>query len=196
MTDEFSRTELIFGRKAMERLFASKVAVFGIGGVGGYATEALARSGIGTLGLFDGDTVCPSNINRQIHATQKTVGNYKVDVARERILEINPEATVHAYKIFYLPETSAQVDLSDYDFVVDAIDMISGKIELALRAAECGVPIISSMAAGNKIDATAFEVADIYDTSICPIARVMRRELRRRGIEKLKVVYSKEPPLD
>jgi len=192
MINQFSRTELIFGKDGMAKLFAAKTAVFGIGGVGGYAVEALARSGVGEMDLFDDDKVCLTNINRQIHATRKSVGLYKVDVAKERILEINPDATINTYKIFYLPDTSAQVDLSQYDYVIDAIDTVSGKIELAVRANECGVPIISSMGAGNKVDATAFEVADIYDTSVCPLAKVIRYELRRRRIAKLKVVYSKE----
>ena len=195
MNDQFSRTELIFGKAGMSKLFKAAVAVFGIGGVGGYAVEALARSGVGRLDLFDYDKVCLTNINRQIHATRKNVGMYKVDVAKERVLDINPDATVNTYKMFYLPDTSAQVDLSQYDYIIDAIDTVSGKIELAVRANECGVPVISSMGAGNKVDATAFEVADIYDTSVCPLAKVMRRELRKRGIQKLKVVYSKETPI-
>ena len=178
----------------MARLAAAAVAVFGIGGVGGYAVEALARSGVGRLGLVDNDKVCLSNINRQLHATFKTLGQYKVDVAKERVLEINPDAEVRTYKLFYLPETAAQIDLKHYDYIVDAIDTVTGKIELVVRARECGVPIISSMGAGNKLDAAAFEVADIYSTSICPVAKVMRQELRKRGVPALKVVYSKEPP--
>ena len=195
MLNQFSRTELIFGKTGMSRLFVSKVAVFGIGGVGGYAVEAFARSGIGQIDLFDDDRICITNLNRQLHATRKSVGMYKVDVAKERILEINPDTIVGAYKMFYIPETSPQVDLSQYDYIVDAIDTVSGKIELAVRANELSVPIISSMGAGNKVDATAFEVADIYSTSVCPLARVMRHELRKRGIPKLKVVYSKEPAI-
>ena len=196
MKDQFSRTELMLGKAAISKLFEASIAVFGIGGVGGYAVEAFARSGIGRLDLFDDDKVCLSNLNRQIIATRKTVGEYKVDVAKERILDINPDAIVNAHRMFYIPDTSAQLDLSQYDYIVDAIDTVSGKIELAVRAAECGIPIISSMGAGNKMDATAFEVADIYDTSVCPLARVMRRELRKRGIQKLKVVYSKEIPIE
>jgi tRNA A37 threonylcarbamoyladenosine dehydratase len=195
MINQFSRTELIFGKGGMEKLFCAKVAVFGIGGVGGYAVEALARSGIGRLDLFDDDKVCLTNINRQIHATRKTVGMYKVDVAMERILEINPQTDVRTHKMFYVPDTSNKVDLSQYDYIIDAIDTVSGKIELALKANECGVPIISSMGAGNKVDPTAFEVADIYSTSVCPLAKVMRHELRQRGVKKLKVVYSKEVPI-
>jgi tRNA A37 threonylcarbamoyladenosine dehydratase len=194
MLNQFSRTELIFGKDGMDKLREAKVAVFGIGGVGGYAVEALARSGIGRIDLFDDDKVCVTNINRQIHATRKSVGTYKVDAAKERILEINPDAVVGTNRLFYLPSSSEQVDLSQYDYIIDAIDTMSGKIELVMKAKECGVPIISSMGAGNKVDATAFEVADIYKTSICPLAKVMRYELRKRGIEKLKVVYSKEPP--
>jgi tRNA A37 threonylcarbamoyladenosine dehydratase len=191
----FSRTELLLGKAATEKLSRSAVAIFGIGGVGGYAAEALTRSGVSRLDLFDDDKVCLTNLNRQIHATRKTVGQYKVEAARERILEINPDADVRAHKLFYLPETSHEVDLSQYDYVIDAIDTISGKLELAVKAHACGTPIISAMGAGNKMDATAFEVADIYETSICPLARIMRQELRKRGVEQLKVVYSKEPPL-
>lgn len=195
MLNQFSRTELLFGKEAMQKLSASRVAVFGIGGVGGYAVEALIRSGIGTIDLIDNDRVCPSNINRQIYATTKTVGKYKVDVAKERILEINPEAVVNTYKLFYSPETSGQFDFAQYDYIVDAIDTVTGKIELVTKAGLAGTPIISSMGAGNKVDPTAFEVTDIYKTSVCPLARVMRRELKRRGIKKLKVVYSKEKPI-
>lgn len=194
MVSQFSRTELIFGTEAMEKLYNSRVAVFGVGGVGGFTVEALARSGIGTLDLFDDDKVCLSNLNRQIIATHKTIGRYKVDVAKERIMDINPNATVNAYKLFYLPETADQVDLSFYDYVVDAIDTVSAKIELIQRCKSVGVPIISSMGAGNKINAADFEVADIYDTSVCPLAKVLRRELRARNIDSLKVVYSKETP--
>ena len=184
---------MIFGKDAMKRLFGAKVAVFGIGGVGGYVVEALARSGVGRLDLFDDDKIDLTNLNRQIHATRKNIGEYKVDAAMERILEINPDAIVGAYRLFYSPDNSAQVDLALYDYVVDAIDTVSGKIELAVRAYGSGVPIISSMGAGNKVEASSFEVADIYATSICPLARVMRHELRKRGIPGLKVVFSKEP---
>ena len=176
-------------------LAASRVAVFGIGGVGGYAVEALARSGVGEIDLIDDDRVCLTNINRQIYATRKTVGQYKVDVAAERIAEINPEARVRTFKTFYTPETAGQFDFSQYDYVVDAIDTVTGKLALVENACAAGTPVISSMGAGNKMDPTAFEVADIYDTSVCPLARIMRRELKRRGIPGLKVVYSKEKPL-
>jgi tRNA A37 threonylcarbamoyladenosine dehydratase len=194
MNDQFARTELIFGKDGMSGLFAACVAVFGVGGVGGYAVEALARSGVGRIDIFDHDRICPTNINRQLHALHSNIGQYKVDVARQRILDINPQAVVNAYKIFYLPDTSSQVDLTQYDYIIDAIDTVSGKIELVVKADEHNIPIISSMGAGNKIDATAFEVTDIYKTSACPLAAVMRRELRRRNIKKLKVVYSKEAP--
>ena len=179
----------------MEKLAASCVAVFGIGGVGGYTVEALARSGVGELDLIDDDKVCLTNINRQIIATRKTVGQYKVDVAAERVKDINPDIKVNTYKTFYMPETAEQFDFTKYDYVVDAIDTVTGKIALVMNADSAGTPIISSMGAGNKVDPTAFEVADIYKTSVCPLAKVMRTELRRRGIKKLKVVYSKEPPI-
>ena len=199
MLNQFSRTQLLFGEEGMENLYRARVAVFGIGGVGGYTVEALVRSGIGTLDLIDDDRVCLTNLNRQIIATRKTVGQYKVDVAEQRILEINPDAVVHTYKTFYTPQTAEQFDFTQYDYVVDAIDTVTGKLELVEQAQKAGVPIISSMGAGNKMDPTAFEVADIYETSVCPLARVMRRELKKRGIPHLKVVYSKEPamtPLD
>ena len=195
MLNQFSRTELLLGKDGMERLYRARVAVFGIGGVGGYTVEALARSGIGTLDLIDNDRVCLTNINRQILATQRTVGQFKVDVARERIMDINPDAEVHTYKTFFTPQTATQFDFTQYDYVVDAIDTMAGKLELAEQAQKAGVPILSCMGAGNKMDPSAFEVADIYETSVCPLARIMRRELRRRGIERLKVVYSKEPPV-
>jgi tRNA A37 threonylcarbamoyladenosine dehydratase len=171
------------------------VAVFGIGGVGGYTVEALARSGVGILDLIDDDKVCLTNINRQIYATRKTVGQYKVDVAQERIHDINPDAIVHTYKTFYMPDTQNLFDFSQYDYVVDAIDTVTGKIALILQAQEAGVPVISSMGAGNKVNPAMFEVADIYETSVCPLAKVMRRELKKRGVRKLKVVYSKEKPI-
>lgn len=195
MLDQFSRTELLLGKENMEHLKNARVAVFGIGGVGGYAVEALARSGVGTLDLIDDDKVCLTNINRQIIATRKTVGQYKVDVAKERVLDINPDAVVNTYKTFYLPDTADQFDFTQYDYVVDAIDTVTGKIQLVLAAQQAGVPIISSMGAGNKMDPTAFEVTDIYKTSVCPLAKVMRRELKKRGIKKLKVVYSREKAL-
>ncbi|MCD8397483.1 MAG: tRNA threonylcarbamoyladenosine dehydratase [Lachnospiraceae bacterium] len=195
MINQFSRTELLLGREAMEKLFHARVAVFGLGGVGGYTVEALSRSGIGTLDLIDDDKICLTNLNRQIYALQNTIGKYKVDVAEERILQINPEARVNKYKTFYMPETAAQFDFSQYDYVVDAIDTVTGKIALVEQAEAAGTPIISCMGAGNKMDASALEVADIYETSICPLARVMRRELKKRGIKKLKVVYSREPAM-
>lgn len=195
MLNQFSRTELIFGKEAMEKLSSSRVAVFGIGGVGGYAVEALIRSGVGAVDLIDDDKVCLTNINRQIYATRKTVGEYKVDVAAKRIAEINPKAVVRTYKTFYTPETAEQFDFRQYDYIVDAIDTVTGKIDLVMNAKTAETPIISSMGAGNKVDAAAFEVADIYETSVCPLAKVMRRELKRRGITSLKVVYSKEKPI-
>lgn len=195
MLDRFSRTQLVFGKEAMDRLEGSRVAVFGVGGVGGYTVEALARSGVGAIDIIDDDKVCLTNINRQIIATTKTVGKYKVDVAKERIEEINPDCKVTAFRTFYMPETADQFDFTKYDYVVDAIDTVTGKIALIENAKKAGTPIISSMGAGNKVDPTAFEVADIYKTSVCPLARVMRYELKRRGIKKLKVVYSKEKPI-
>ena len=194
MLNQFSRTELLLGKKSMEVLANSRVAVFGVGGVGGYTVEALARSGVGTIDLIDDDKVCLTNINRQIIATRKTVGKYKVDVMKERILDINPDATVNTYKCFFLPETKDEFDFSQYSYVVDAVDTVTAKIQLVLEAKDAGVPIISSMGAGNKLDPTGFEVADIYQTSVCPLAKVMRRELKKRNIHHLKVVYSKEKP--
>ena len=179
----------------MKKLAACRVAVFGIGGVGGYVVEALARSGIGALDLIDDDRVCLTNLNRQILATRKTVGKYKVDAAEERIKEINPDCRVRTYKTFFLPDTRDQFDFSEYDYVVDAIDTVTGKLAIIESAKKAGVPVISSMGAGNKVDPAAFEVADIYETSICPLARVIRRECRKRGIDSLKVVYSKEKPI-
>ena len=195
MLNQFSRTELIFGHEGMERLYNARVAIFGIGGVGGYTAEALARSGVGELDLIDDDRVCLTNLNRQIFATRKTVGKFKVDVAEERILEINPKAVVHTYKTFYAPNTAEEFDFSQYDYIVDAIDTVTGKLELVEQAVKSGTPIICSMGAGNKVDPTAFRVADISKTSVCPLARVMRRELKKRGIKHLKVVYCEEPPL-
>ncbi len=195
MLNSFSRTELLYGEQAMKKLADSRVAVFGVGGVGGYTVEALVRSGVGAIDLIDNDTVCLTNINRQIIATQKTIGRYKVDVAKERMLEINPNIKVTTHKVFYTPQTSAQFDFTEYDYVVDAIDTVSGKLELIVQADMAGTPIISSMGAGNKLKPSMFEVDDIYNTSVCPLARVMRNELRKRGIKKLKVVYSKEKPL-
>lgn len=195
MEDRFSRSRMLLGREAMQKLAASRVAVFGVGGVGGYVVEALARSGVGQIDVIDNDTVALSNLNRQIIATMDTVGRNKVDVIAERILSINPDAIVYRHKCFYLPETAEEFDFTCYDYVVDAIDTVTGKIQLILQAKEAGVPVISAMGAGNKLDPARFEVADIYETSVDPLARVMRRELKKRGVEALKVVYSKEKPL-
>ncbi len=195
MLNQFSRTQLIFGADGMETLSAARVAVFGIGGVGGYTVEALVRSGIGAVDLIDDDKVCLTNLNRQIYALRSTVGKYKVDVAEERIKDINPDCVVRTYKTFYMPDTAQLFDFHDYDYVVDAIDTVTGKIELVMNAKACGTPIISSMGAGNKVNADMLEVADIYDTSVCPLARVMRYELRKRKVDSLKVVYSKEKPI-
>lgn len=195
MREQFSRTELLLGRDSMERLANSRVAVFGIGGVGGYVVEALVRSGIGAIDLIDSDKVCESNLNRQIIAMNSTIGQFKVDAMKERIMDIYPECRVETHKCFYLPETAEQFHFAQYDYIVDAVDTVTAKIELALRAQECDVPIISSMGAGNKLNPADFEVADIYKTSVCPLAKVMRRELKRRGVKKLKVVYSKEKPI-
>ena len=195
MLNQFSRTQLLLGKEGMDRLFHARVAVFGICGVGGYAVEALARSDIGTLDLIDDDKVCLTNLNRQILATRKTVAKYKTEVARDRILEINPDCQVNIYQTFYTPDTADQFDFTQYDYIVDAIDTVTGKIALVMQAQAAGTPIISCMGAGNKLDASALEVADIYDTSVCPLARVMRAELRKRGVKHLKVVYSKEPAL-
>ncbi len=195
MLNQFSRTEILFGRDAMERLEKARVAVFGIGGVGGYAVEALARSGVGALDLIDDDKICITNINRQILATRDNIGRYKVDEAEKRVLSINPECRVKTYKTFYLPDTEHLFDFSVYDYVIDAIDTVSGKLALISNAKKAGTPVISSMGAGNKTNPSAFQVADIYETSVCPLARVMRYECRKRGIDSLKVVYSKEKPL-
>lgn len=195
MLNQFSRTELLLGKEAMEKLLNSRVAVFGVGGVGGYAVEALARSGVGTLDLIDDDKVCLTNINRQVIATRSSVGKYKVDVAEERAKDINPQMIVNGYKCFYMPDTADQFDFTQYDYIIDAIDTVTGKLEIISRAQESGTPVISAMGAGNKLDPTAFKVADIYDTKVCPLARVMRRELKKRGIKKLKVVYSEEQPI-
>lgn len=192
MLDRFARTELVFGADAIEKLKNCRVAVFGIGGVGGYTVEALARSGVGALDLIDDDKVCITNINRQIFALGSTVGKYKVDVAEERVHDINPECEVRTYKTFFMPDTKDMFDFSLYDYVVDAIDTVTGKKQIILCAKEAGVPVISSMGAGNKVDPTAFRVADIYETSVCPLARVMRNICRKNGIESLKVVYSEE----
>ncbi|MBR4101675.1 MAG: tRNA threonylcarbamoyladenosine dehydratase [Oscillospiraceae bacterium] len=194
--DQFSRTALMFGNEGMQKLSAAKVAVFGIGGVGGHAVDALARSGIGSITLIDDDKVSLTNVNRQMVATLDTVGRYKVDVAQEHILRINPECKAEKRCMFFLPENADSFDFSGYDYIIDAIDTVSGKLALVEQAAKYGTPIISSMGAGNKLDPTAFRVADIYQTSVCPLAKVMRHELKKRGIKKLKVVYSQELPLE
>ena len=195
MSDQFQRTELLLGEQAMARLKNARVAVFGVGGVGGYVVEALVRSGVGALVLVDNDQVCSSNLNRQIIATHKTIGRDKVEVMKERVLDINPECEVTIHHCFYLPETRDEFDFTQYDYVVDAIDTVTGKIELVMQAQEANVPIISSMGAGNKLNPAEFEVADIYKTSVCPLAKVMRRELKKCGVKHLKVVYSKEMPI-
>lgn len=195
MLNQFSRTQLLLGSEAMERLAGSRVAVFGIGGVGGYVCEALVRSGVGAFDLIDDDKVCLTNLNRQIIATRSTVGKYKVDVMEARMKDINPNVDIRTHKCFFLPENADIFPFSEYDYVVDAVDTVSAKLTLAVKAQEAGVPIISSMGAGNKLDASAFRVADIYKTSMDPLARVMRRELKKRGVRKLKVVYSQEQPI-
>ena len=194
MLNQFSRTQLLLGEENMNRLSEAKVAIFGIGGVGGYVAEALARSGVGSFVLVDDDKVCLTNINRQIIATRKTVGQYKVDVMKERILDINPKAEVEVRKCFYLPENAPEFDFSTYSSGVDAVDTVTAKIEIIMRAQAAGIPVMSSMGAGNKLDPTKFQVADIYKTSMCPLARVMRQELKKRRVKRLKVVYSTEKP--
>lgn len=196
MQERFQRTQMLLGEEAMERLREARVAVFGIGGVGGYVAEGLARSGVGQLDLIDSDRVAESNINRQIIALSGTVGKYKTDVMKERILEINPEAKVGVYHCFFLPENKELFDFGSYSYIADAVDTVSAKIALAMEGEAFGVPVISCMGAGNKLNPAAFEVTDIYQTSVCPLAKVMRRELRKRGIRQLKVVYSKEEPLN
>ena len=196
MPDQFSRSQLLLGAEAMEKLKAATVAVFGVGGVGSYAVEALARGGIGGIALFDDDRVCLTNLNRQLIATRETVGKPKVEAMRDRILAINPDCRVELFPCFYTPANADDFDLSAYSYVIDAVDTVSAKLELISRCKKAGVPVISCMGAGNKLDPTRFEVADIYKTSVCPLARVMRRECRARGIDSLKVVYSKEPPLE
>ena len=195
MLNQFSRTELIFGKEAMEKLGNSRVAVFGIGGVGGYAVEALARSGVGTLDIIDNDKVSLTNLNRQIIALHSTIGQYKVDIAKERIHDICPDINVNTHKCFFMPDTADQFDFTEYDYVIDAIDTVTGKLEIIKRAKAAGVPVISAMGAGNKLDPTAFKVADIYETTVCPLARVMRQELRKAEIRNVKVVYSEEKPI-
>lgn len=195
MLTQFSRTELLLGKEAMERLAGARVAVFGIGGVGGYVCEALVRSGVGAFDLIDDDKVCLTNLNRQIIATRKTVGKYKTEVMKERILDINPDADVRIHNCFFLPENADEFPFEEYDYVVDAVDTVTAKIALVMKAQGAGVPIISSMGAGNKLDGSQFRVADIYKTKVCPLAKVMRRELKKRGVKKLKVVYSEEQPM-
>lgn len=195
MLNQFSRTELLLGKKAMERLLSSRVAVFGIGGVGGHAAEALVRSGVGCIDIIDNDRVALTNINRQMFATHSSIGKLKVDAAEDRLRDINPQVKINKYATFYTPQTASEFDFSQYDYVIDAIDTVTGKIELILNADKTGTPIISSMGAGNKLNPTEFEVCDIYKTSVCPLARVMRTELKKRGIKKLKTVYSKEQPI-
>lgn len=195
MTEMFSRTKMLLGENAVELLQTKKVLVFGIGGVGGYVVEALVRSGVENFVLVDNDEVCESNLNRQIIATLDTIGKDKVDVMEERILSINPKAVVEKRKCFYLPENAADFDFTRYDYIVDAVDTVTAKIDIIVRAAEAKVPVISAMGAGNKLDPTRFEVADIYKTSVCPLAKVMRHELKKRGVKKCKVVYSKEEPV-
>ena len=194
MLTQFSRTELLLGKDAMQKLSESRVAVFGVGGVGGYVCEALVRSGVGAFDLIDDDKVCLTNLNRQIIATRKTVGKYKVDVMKERILDINPDADVRIHKCFFLPENADEFPFGEYDYVVDAVDTVTAKIELVMQAQKMHVPIISSMGAGNTLDGSQFRVADIYKTKVCPLAKVMRHELKKRGVKKLKVVYSEEMP--
>ena len=194
MLTQFSRTELLLGKEAMERLSNARVAVFGIGGVGGYVCEALVRSGIGTFDLIDDDKVCLTNLNRQIIATRKTVGKYKTEVMKERILDINPKAVVNIHNCFFLPDNADEFPFEKYDYVVDAVDTVTAKIAIIMKAKEKNVPVISSMGAGNKLDASMFRVTDIYKTKVCPLAKVMRRELKKRGVKKLKVVYSEELP--
>ena len=196
MQNQFSRTEILLGKYGVERLKKSRVAVFGIGGVGGYVAEALARSGMGALDLIDNDEVSLTNINRQIIALHSTVGRPKVDVMKERVLDINPECNVRIFQCFYLPETKNLFDFTEYDYVVDAVDTVTAKIQLIVQAKEAGVPVISSMGAGNKLNPASFEVADISQTSVCPLARVMRQECKKRGIKNVKVVYSKEKPVE
>lgn len=195
MLNQFSRTQLLLGKENMEKLYGARVAVFGIGGVGGYAVEALARSGIGSFVLVDDDKVCLTNLNRQVIATRKTVGKYKADVMKDRILEINPHAQVEVRKCFYLPETADSFDFSEYNYVIDAVDTVTAKLEIVMQAQKRNVAVISCMGAGNKLDPTKFQVADIYQTTMCPLAKVMRHECRKRGIKHLKVVYSTEKPI-
>lgn len=195
MISQFSRTELLLGKESMERLSRSRVAVFGIGGVGGYVCEALVRSGVGAFDLVDNDKISLTNLNRQIIATHRTIGKYKADVMKERMLDINPDVAVRVHRCFFLPENAEEFPFREYDYIVDAVDTVTAKIELAMQAQDKGIPIISSMGAGNKLDGSQFKAADIYKTKVCPLAKVMRRELKKRGVKKLKVVYSEEQPV-
>lgn len=195
MLNQFSRTEMLLGREGMDKLKEARIAVFGVGGVGGYVAEALVRSGVGEIDLFDNDTVSVSNLNRQLIATRETIGRFKADVMRERALSVNPDIKVNSHKIFYMPDNADNYDFSQYSYIVDAVDTVTAKIEIIIRAQTAGVTVISCMGTGNKLDASLLEVADIYETSVCPLARVMRTELRRRGVKQLKVVYSKEPQI-
>ena len=195
MKEEFTRTAMLIGEESVEKLSSCHIAVFGIGGVGGYVTEALARCGVGEFDLIDNDTVNITNINRQIIATHDTLGRFKTEVMRERILSINPDAKVNVHNTFYLPENSAEFDFAKYDYIVDAVDTVTAKIEIIINAKKAGTPVISSMGTGNKLDPTRFEIADIYKTTVCPLAKVMRRELKKRGVDRLKVLYSKEEPI-
>ena len=195
MENQYTRSVAVFGEDAITKLKNCRVAVFGVGGVGSYAVEALARAGVGAIDLIDNDTFNVTNINRQLYATHKTIGQYKVDVAAARILDINPDCKVTTHKMFYLPENADQLDLSQYDYIVDAIDTVAAKVELIVRANKCGTKIISSMGTGNKLHPEMFEISDIYKTSVCPLAKVMRTRLKKEGIKKLKVVYSKEEPI-
>lgn len=194
MLNQFSRTQLLYGEDAMKKLESSKVAVFGVGGVGGYVCEALVRSGIGAFELVDDDKVCLTNLNRQIHATRETIGKYKAEVMKDRMLSINPHADIIAHKCFFLPENADEFPFEDYDYVIDCVDTVTAKIEIIVKCKQLGIPVISAMGAGNKLDASRFQVADIYETTMCPLARVMRRELKKRGVKDLKVVFSDEKP--
>ena len=195
MLNQFSRTQLLYGKEAMDKLKNSRVAILGLGGVGGYVGEALVRSGIGSFDLIDDDKICLTNLNRQIIATFDTVGQYKTDVMKERMLKINPKVNIQTHQCFFLPENASDFSFEDYDYIIDAVDTVSAKIELVLKAQEHNIPIISSVGAGNKVDSTQFKITDIYKTKVCPLAKVMRRELKKRHVKKLKVVYSEEKPI-
>jgi tRNA A37 threonylcarbamoyladenosine dehydratase len=196
MQNEFSRTELLIGKRSLDKLRRSTVAVFGVGGVGSYTAEALARCGVGHIVMVDDDLICVTNINRQLHATHKTIGRSKVEVMKERLLDINPKIKIETHQVFYLPDIGAELIKKDYDYIVDALDTVTAKIDIVVRAKELGIPVISCMGSGKKLNPTLFEIADLFDTSVCPLCRVMRVELRKRGIKKLQVVYSKEPVME